>query len=79
MSFTRGEKMNIGSDVKLEKALDMMLQEVEGMKNIEDCPLYRWMNDFRVEEAEENIANLKTEISVPSFDEETCGNCPVEE
>jgi len=37
------------------------------------------MNDFRLEVAEENIANLKTEIAVPSFDEEVCEDCPVEE
>ncbi len=44
--ISRSEKVNIRSDVKLEKVLDMMLQEVEGMENIEDCPLCLWMNAF---------------------------------
>ncbi len=71
--------MNVGSDVKLEKALDLMLQEVEGMEGIDECPMYQWMNEFRLEVAEENNANLKTEIPVPSFDDGVCEDCPVEE
>lgn len=51
--------MNIRSDVKLGKALDMMLQEIEGKEDVEECPLYQWMNDLRLEVAEENTAGFK--------------------
>ena len=69
----------LNSDVKLEKAIDMMIQEVENMENANQCPLYHWLNDFRMEISEMNTANLKTQIPIPSLDESVCEDCPVED
>ncbi|MFP4143396.1 MAG: hypothetical protein ACLFT7_08655 [Thermoplasmata archaeon] len=64
------------SDIKLEKALDLVIAEFDVL-NRKNCPLYEFLIEFRGEISEENLSNLKTELPVP--DSIDCKDCPIED
>ncbi|MFW6142481.1 MAG: hypothetical protein ACOC53_07990 [Candidatus Saliniplasma sp.] len=60
---------NVSSDVKLEKAVQLVIEDLRCKmgKDAEDCYIFEYMNDFYLELIEENNANLKKEIPLPDL------------
>lgn len=67
-------------DMKLEKTLDIILNEIENTGDPTKCPIYHWLHEFRAEISHQNTARLKSEIPVPDIEDiDVCDDCPIED
>lgn len=69
--------MSCMEDVRLEKFLDLMVDEMRDKlgDEAEQCPMYRWMQEAVLEVRAQNNCRLKSEFPVPEIDAKRCVRC----